>query len=264
MANQQQLDGTGAKQNKNEKQCPECGESYKSLGIHFSYNEDHRPELTTKQREIIIGSLLGDGGYNQRDGNFRWQGMIVQPYLKWLQNQFNPHARSITKHENPTSAAQSLSEQFNKNNVDCSQQFTLATLPHPQLSFCEEWGYSNGGFEINFPDNFNLTPTTLKIWYISDGSISWYNNEHCDVRIYNTEQIHRTTFLENLFNKIDISVTVGDDVIRVLPTEINDFFKYIGDPPTNSDAGFKYKWEHQNRDRYTELFETMKSQPYLE
>jgi hypothetical protein len=47
--------------------CPDCGESFKSVGHHWRYSPSHRPDITSKQKEILTGLVMGDGIVHFKD-----------------------------------------------------------------------------------------------------------------------------------------------------------------------------------------------------
>lgn len=246
-------------------QCPDCGEWYEELSRHWTETDCCRPPFTKKQREILIGSLLGDGNYDISRNRFMWQRMITKPYLEWLQRQFGVLSNTISKCEPPSKAAQHLRDTLgvNADADNCSWGFTLQTKPHPELEFCEDWGYTEDGFESHFPDDISLTPMILKIWYIGDGNLHFNKGEFRQVEIKVVEQGHRIKYLMSLFNDVGFDVGVSSNTIRIPHGQTEQFFDYIGEPPTASQAGFAYKWQYQDHDEYKRLYETMKEQPYL-
>lgn len=262
---QQTLDGGCFDENEGKELCDGCEQWFKHIGRHWSLSECSQPQLTDYHQEILIGSLLGDGNYEINDKRFAWQNTITRPYLEWLQDQFGALVNAIFIHQTPSDALQSLSKQgltLDMDVEDCSYYFSLKTKLHPELSFCEDWGYSEDGFESRFPDNFSLTPTILKVWYMGDGSVKWGDGEFQRVLISNCDQIHRTEYFISLFNEIGLDVSVSSNAIRIPRGQTEQFFNYIGEPPTGLDCGFKYKWQYDDYDEYKRLKNIHDSQPY--
>lgn len=256
---QQTFDGVESDQHDGEAQCPECGQWCKRLGTHWNYNEDHRPSLTNHQREIIKGSLLGDGSYAPSKSCFEWNNNTTLPYLKWVKDQFGSLVSDILFSQTPKEARIAIQQSFGKS-CDCMGGFTLRTRSHPELTFCEDWGRGENTY---FSDNLTLTPMMVKIWYASDGSLNYKEGDFSHISITNWNQIDRVEYLTSLFKDIGFDVGISSNKISISVSQTERFFEYIGEPFTDSDAGFKYKWQHHDYEEYNRLKNIHDSQPYL-
>lgn len=261
------FDGRNVDPHEDEIQCPTCDKWFQRLSQHWRKLPNHRPQFTDKQRQIIIGSLLGDGNYHTNKNTFMWQSMITRPYLEWLQNEFGAFANTIIHAHTPEEkATRDRKRNFNPHATakNYSHYFTLQLRPHPKLKMCLDWGYTESGVDYHFPDDITLTPLILKIWYVSDGGLHYSNGKFQNIRIRVVSQGHRNEFIESLFHDIGFNVSVKNEHINILKRDVGAFLAYIGDPPTDSDAGFKYKWQYENYDEYQRLRKIMKSQPYMD
>lgn len=230
--------------------CPECSSKYKELGSHWQWKPNHRPSLSEKQREIIIGSLLGDGDYDVDGEYFRWQDMITHPYLDWISDQFGVLVSDVMDR--------------GCRNCGWKSTFTLKTRPMEELGFCLDWGYSKNGFSPKLPNGIGLTPTILKTWYCSDGCVCWGNGGFVRVEIGCKTHIHEEGILSKMFDDIGLDVTFSSPHIIIPKSQTEVFFDYIGAPPSGSEAGFAYKWEYDDYEEYNRLKEIHDKQPYLE
>jgi hypothetical protein len=120
-----------------------------------------------------------------------------------------------------------------KNNEQVAYQ--CATTVHPKLKEFREW-YSSG--QKVFPESIKLTPTVLKMWWVSDGHLHDYHKNTYPV-ITSLNEIEHKQKLESYFNDIGIGIrrfTWKDIVIEYDDTDA--FFDHIGSPP----PGFEHKW----------------------
>lgn len=261
---QQTLTNEQIDEHEGEEQCPDCSQWYEIVAQHWSMGSCNRPSFTGEQREVLIGSLLGDGSYSIRDNVFRWKNVITKPYLHWLENKFGILCNDVREGESIERSRGGLAELggCNVDHYNLSHKFTLQTKPHPELKFCKEWGYSEDGFKSHFPE-IELTPTILRTWYVGDGGLSWGSDGFKRVRISNSDQIHRVDYLKSLFNGIGFDVGVSSNAIRIPKSQTEAFFSYIGDPPTGREDAYLYKWQWHDREEYDRLYKKMKAQNYL-
>lgn len=122
--------------------------------------------LSDRQREIIIGSLLGDGSltkiHNRRESSHfvETHSLKQLEYLSWKQRELSPISRPIKYHRNEAYFT----------------TFSTESLTH----FEQQWylRYADGTYQFDefgrrikiVPDNFELTPLSLAIWYLDDGT----------------------------------------------------------------------------------------------
>lgn len=104
--------------------CPRCRESFESLGTHLRFNPDHRPELTTFQRDLLrflalVGVAVDDRGDHPRlkvydtDRDFL---AAVSDALGWLAKPPRRHREAASDEGRTTDV------------------WSFTTLPHPELS----------------------------------------------------------------------------------------------------------------------------------
>lgn len=121
--------------------------------------------LTQRQIDILIGNLLGDGflirPYVSTSFGFK-QKQESKEYVFWLYNEFKNICRSEPKQR--------------KDN----QQWYFLTKSIKDLNVFREMFYSNKKKII--PKNIEqllVSPLSLAIWYMDDGSIDYRPNDHC-------------------------------------------------------------------------------------
>ena len=151
--------------------CPECGEEYGSLGQHWSYNPEHRPEFTEEQKDIIVASLMGDGCLKRQNkhSHIEWE-MISQNYLEWIDDMFGCLSTGVSLKETAKESAKRNRDSGFRPNAkkeNYSDVYRLQTRTHPFLSNFNSW-YGCG--KRVWPKDIELTPTVLLHWYVQDGT----------------------------------------------------------------------------------------------
>ena len=135
--------------------------------------------LNKRQKDLIIGSLLGDGtmrlGKGAQNVNFKVeQGLVQKKYVQWKYQVLKPFVFTKPK----------LSYRYDKNGNKYEKSWWFRTIRHPCFtgiykSFYQGNGYKNGRKII--PSNLELTPLALAIWIMDDGS---YSNKKIDISTY--------------------------------------------------------------------------------
>lgn len=120
--------------------------------------------LTKRQKEILIGLLLGDGHveqlYTLALGRLKVEHSNVQKeYVDWLYNEFKPWIRMKPRERTIIS--------FGK----VQQRYEFCTYGHTILGDFQERFYRNRKKLV--PNNIanDITPLSLAVWYMDDGSI---------------------------------------------------------------------------------------------
>lgn len=121
--------------------------------------------LTTFQVEVITGLLLGDGnlqiGGRAKNPRLRINRSAVDAkYIEWTRDVFADYCsdkavRYFTSHD----------KRYDKT----YQKVSLVTRRHEDLLPVYEAWYPDGIRKL--PDNIELTPTTIAVWFADDGSL---------------------------------------------------------------------------------------------
>lgn len=152
--------------------CPECGNDYKQLGNHWQFNQDHRPNLTEKQVNIIKGLILGDGCIDDSNKNSALQVIMTnKKYLEYLDKVFSSLSTSVRLHVTAEESAQQMRDKNFRPDAKAenySDLYIWRTRTHPKIQQIAE------KFKENWL-NQKLNPTIFKHWYCSDGC---YNNNN--------------------------------------------------------------------------------------
>ena len=148
--------------------------------------------LNKKQREIIIGSLLGDGSLTKVYGNgnsaFRDAHCPAQlNYLKWKHLTLEPFSLPLKVEKRATIKGFNKSTNspiMDKNTK--SDVWVMRTLSSPEIKELEkQWYlrdearnykfYKNRRIKI-VPEDIVLTPLSLTVWFLDDGSNLYNGN----------------------------------------------------------------------------------------
>ncbi len=132
--------------------------------------QNHRKQfsLSKKQREIVIGLILGDGHLETQNGRtYRLKiehGIAQKEYVDWLYEQFKDFVGTPPRFKNKLS--------FGKPIVS----YGFATYSSASFRFYAQQFYNEKKKVIpRFIERW-LTPMALAIWYMDDGSKK--SNEH--------------------------------------------------------------------------------------
>jgi len=126
--------------------------------------EARLPDLTPEQRELIMGSLLGDGwmqATSEASARFaEGHSLAQEDYLLWKYEILKPYAGSVRTGSKTVGT-----------NVFLSKSFTTSSCP--QLRPFYDLFYPAPERKRKFPENLPslMTPLMLAVWYMDDGSL---------------------------------------------------------------------------------------------
>jgi hypothetical protein len=134
-------------------------------------------KLSKTQREILIGLMLGDGHLEtQNDGRtYRLkveQSLRRKEYVLWLYEKFNDFVLTKPK-----------SKEKIRNGIK-TKNICFSTLSHSSFRFYAQQFYADGKKVIPKFMGKLLTPLSLAVWFMDDGSIKSKNHQ---ARILNTQ-----------------------------------------------------------------------------
>lgn len=122
-------------------------------------------KLTKYQRELLTGKLLGDGHLETQDNGRTYRLKVEHSikqkgYVDWFHEQFKKWTGAV-----PYTRVSKLGVKYG-----------FATYSHGALRFYAKQFYVNGRKVIPRLIRKLMTPTSLAIWYMDDGS--WKSNRH--------------------------------------------------------------------------------------
>jgi len=128
--------------------------------------------LNTKQKALIIGSLLGDGtmriGKGARNANFKVeQGLKQKDYVEWKYQILKPFVFTEPK----------ISYRYNENGNKYAKSWWFRTIRHPAFTqiykkFYTGESYRNGKKIVPLDLRKDINPLALAVWIMDDGSFS--------------------------------------------------------------------------------------------
>lgn len=133
-------------------------------------------ELSNEQRDVLIGTLLGDGHLetqnNGRTYRLKIEHTIRQrAYVEWLFHLFEKWVR--------TAPVIRSREVLFRGKIKCYERIGFATLSTGSFRFYAQQFYQDGKKIVPKLIHRWLTPRAMAVWYMDDGSIK--SNEHKSV-----------------------------------------------------------------------------------
>ena len=123
------------------------------------YDKYYNQNLSKEQKELILGSMLGDGHVTRatngkRNCKFGISHCEKQlPYLKWKYNQIKNFVPN------------NIHEDTHKSSFSKGKRFRFYTIYHKDFNYFRNIFYPNDNKIVS---KFKLTPLSLAIWYFDD------------------------------------------------------------------------------------------------
>lgn len=228
--------------------CPQCAKRFDSVAKHWRWKPDHRPSLTDEQRDVVIGSLMGDGcianhHHETYNPNLVVQ-MVTEEYLDRLDEAFGIFSGGVRFQASSEDQKRYFEDYFGRS-AECQDIYRFRTCPHPDFEEFNSW-YS--GEKKQWPEDIELTPTVLKHWYCGDGSLS----ESRTLFIGMSNEVGNEEKVESYFREVGLPLpnawhtqerNIGNrsgenHYARWNVEETKELLEYMGSPP----PGFEYKW----------------------
>lgn len=134
------------------------------IGFDFSRNHELRAvPFTQRQKEIALGSLLGDAYLRPSGNSFSLSfthGEKQKAYLDWKRNEF----KNFVTQEDYYCSTRSF-----RGNLPT---YSFNTINHPYLSELHRMCYGSGKKVVTSDWLELLSPLSLAVWYMDDGSIN--------------------------------------------------------------------------------------------
>lgn len=178
------------------------------------------PRLTTRQLEIISGSLLGDGSISRNNkGNCSFkksQSIVNEEYVFWHSIELNPYSRgSLNKSFHPL-PVHNEQRQIVGYSQKKSEQIEFASISHSVFSNLRDKWYPQNEFGKNkkiVPSDLVLTPLMIAVWFCDDGS--------------NYQKYGRAKFCTNGFDKKYVDF-LANQLFEKYNIENNVFYENTG------------------------------------
>lgn len=134
--------------------------------IEFDFSRNYALRavpFTQRQKEIALGSLLGDAHLRPSGKSFSLSfthGEKQKDYLKWKLSEFDNFVTTKEFYKNET--------QFHGN----APTYSFSTITHPYLLELHSLCYPDGIKRVSWEWLDLLSPLSLAVWYLDDGSIN--------------------------------------------------------------------------------------------
>ena len=137
--------------------------------------------LTQEQRNLIFGSLLGDGNLQTGSNGRTWRYRDIQ---QQKHQAYLFHKYQILSPLCNTPPA--FSQTFDPRTNNTSSRYTFNTLVSPCLDLYAQMFYtydpSQGTWKKDVPSDIyldkHLTPEAIAYWYMDDGALKWFNKSN--------------------------------------------------------------------------------------
>ena len=153
--------------------------------------------LTSRQKAVIIGSLLGDGtmriGKGAKNANLKTEhGLEQKKFVEWKYRILQPFVFTKPK----------ISYRYRENDEKYPKSWWFRTIRHPILTeiyrqFYLGEGYRNGRKIIPLNIKNDFTPLALAVWIMDDGS---YSKGIIDISTYSFS-LQEICYLQECFKK---------------------------------------------------------------
>lgn len=231
--------------------CNQCGNEYKRIATHWSGPKScNHPSLSQEQLEIITGLLMGDGWVETRKNRnpVLKSEMISKKYLQYVDRKLGVFGNGVKLDRTAEESARdcrnrNFSPGAKKENY--SDIYFWSSMNHPELQDFADW-YSTG--EKVWPEDIELTQTTLKHWYCGDGC--WNNgSESNSITISMSNEADNIEKVNKIFEESNLSPpsnynihTLKDGSVKCAAqftrSQSEKLWEYMGEPLPD----FEYKW----------------------
>ena len=180
--------------------------------------------VSERQHEILTGLLMSDGRASYCHSNETavvQVDMVTEPFILWLKEQMGDVCCSVRQKETESENAQTL----HRLSTRCLEEFTKY----------REW-YSSG--QKVWPEDIELTPLTLKMLFVGDGTVAKQRSGSKYIKIYLKNEHKNKDTIENMFERVGFEAKWHGYSVRFTLSESERMWEYMGSPP----PGFEYKW----------------------
>jgi len=229
--------------------CQQCGNEYQQIGGHWSRGSCDFLSFTDRQREIITGLLMGDGGVYTDNKNPYIQVEMVSPnYLEYIANQFGVLGSDVALAKTAKESAKQIRNRGFRPNAKAknySDVYRWRSMSHPELQQFADW-YNSG--EKVWPANIELTPTVLKHWYCGDGNWNNHSTQN-NIAIAMANELNNTDKVDQMFKNVGLPAPSNYNIserkdgsekcnAQFTVGQSKELWEYMGNPLPD----FKYKW----------------------
>lgn len=193
--------------------------------------------LTSEQKEVLYGALLGDGCLYKHKNCLNAQFTYL--------SKSRQHVEYVGKYFKDYWSGEGIKNSSYVDNRTNKEYYRSQIKTYTNETFTDEYNrwYKNGIKHI--PKDLILTPLICLIWYIGDGGICHTNrSEYIKLSTQCFDKKEQEEILLPQLQKFEASLmkTENDQYYIYIPhRKEEDFLQYIGDCPFED---YKYKWKY--------------------
>jgi len=220
--------------------CPECGCEYSELSKHWYHSSCDYPQISENQYEVITGLLMGDAtlGYRERERQRVVLDMTNQDFVRWVDQQLGVLTTGYRKLDSKSHCRRDTS--FTSDSPEFKDVYRVSTWTMPGFERYVDW-YGNNGKMI--PVDVELTPTTLKMWYCSDGDLKHNKtSQNGRPRLRLSARSQDKGVMMELFAELGCDPTWCGGHMTFNVADSGWLWDYMGHAP----PGFGYKWPSES------------------
>jgi len=158
--------------------------------LRYSGNTKNKFKITNQVKEYIDGLILGDASIQFPETKSKRSTRLVQTFSK----KYDDWAKEIKNDLSMFDIDSHLTYYsiFDKRTEKTYKQISLQTKVYPQFMIFRKRWYPNNIKQV--PDDIILSPTVLRNWYLSDGSLRVINKNSRTIQLstdsFNEESIN--------------------------------------------------------------------------
>jgi len=207
--------------------------------IHLTDTEREKinNSITERQKNIMKGILMGDAWICKEENKTPYLAIenTNKEFMFWLEDELKSLCSDLRiRNTAKESANKNKQYGYTVNEENYNDIWVFETRSLKYFNKLREW-YDTGQKRI--PENLELEPIILKLWYCCDGSLA--KNKY--PVIYSSNENDRKSDILDIFEEINMEPSFtdgGGGCINFKNSGAEDFFNYIGKPL----PGFEYKW----------------------
>lgn len=203
-------------------ECHQCGGKYQQLSKHWISSDCSFLKFSNRQWEILEGLMYGDARLVNKDGRNCYVSVsnTKKEFLKWFDREMGVLSTGVKEHGEPS-----------ENEV---QAYTCSTRTHPDLDEFLSW-YNQS---VKKPPEKELSPLSLKCWYVCDGTVNVDENRRPTARISSRKSDEVKERFRKIFVYHGFDPTWSYSHLVFNCDETEKLLDRMGEPL----PGFQYKW----------------------
>lgn len=236
-------------------------------GAKYIKRKNTEPELNNDQKQIIIGSLMGDAGRGGEDSIIKFKQCAAQKeYLLW---KFNNLKNIVT--DSGITIESKEDKRYNRIN----ESYRFFTSANSFVEKCNKKLYSSGKKDVTLEYLEDLNPLGLAVWYMDDGTTDWSylkkestgQNITPEIKVctdsFSLSSVNKIiAFLKEKFNIESHVRTHKEDMHRII-INTNSAYEFIKIIKPHVIPSMQYKVDYENYKKYREEKEIkLKKQDY--